>query len=371
MYYITSFFILLYWIVLILTLYSFFGYPLLLGVFYLFKRKFKQERPEYTPKVSLVIIAGNDEKTIAAKLENAAHFEYPKEKLEIIVATVNSSDNTRKIVEDHFATGVKLLFQADKAGRNLAINACVSEAGGSVIIITDASSVIEKFSIKNLARHFVDAKVGLVAGNLEFSPGKDPFLSGEKLFVEHNRAILSNSSKLKKISRVNPELYAIRKADFHELLDNDVLDSTSVPVMYSVSGKACLFEPLALATKTLKATAEAYYESRVNATIESLRAAKYLKELFHSRKYLTLIQLLSHNILYGACGGLLLLLFVFNLFILVKPGYVVLLSIQFLFYVAGALKLFGFFPYYMLFTSYANITGIVKLLKKEGIDGKS
>ena len=370
MYYLTSFLILIYWLLILSVLYTFFGYPLLLGAISLFKKKAKQERPEYLPKVSLVIIAGNDEKTIKAKLENTSHFEYPKEKLEIIVAAVASTDNTRRIVEDHFSKGVKLLYQADKAGRNLAINACVAEAGGEVIIFTDASSMIEKFSIKNIARHFADIKVGLVAGNIDFSPGKDPLVSGERLFVEHNRLVLLNSAKLKQFSRVNPELYAIRKSGFHELRDDGVPDYTLVPVMYSVSGMVCLYEPLALAVKTKNISRDDFFAEKVASTIEALRSEKYLAELLHSKKYLTLIQLISHNILYGVYGGLLFLLFLFNLLVLVKPGYVVLLSLQFLFYVAGALKLFGFFPNYVLLTAYAHITGIVKIIKKGAADGK-
>ena len=371
MYYITSFLILVYWLLLLLVLYVFFGYQFLLGFLYLFKKKAKQERPEYTPKISLVILAGNDRKTIARKLESSFLFEYPEDKLEIIVATIDSTDNTRKIVEDYFARGVKLLYQAEKAGRNQAINSCVSEAAGEVIVFTDGASVLEKFSLKNLARHFVDAKVGLVAGNTGYPASKDKLVLGEKFFAAHDRAVLINSSKLKKISRLNPELYAVRKAGFKELKDDGVQDLTSVPVSFSVSGMTCLFEPLAVAARAPVTDTREYFAHRAGLTIEALRSAAYLKELLRGKKYLTVVQVLSNNILYGASGVLLFLLFFFNLLVLVKPGYVFLLALQFLFYVAGALKLFGFFPYYVFFTSYASLAGLVKLLRKEVKDGKN
>lgn len=371
MYILTSFFIFTFWMILLLLLYCFLGYPLLLGALGIFKRKSKQERLEYLPKVSLVILAGNDSKTIAAKLDNTALFEYPKEKLEIIVATINSTDGTRKIVEDYFAKGVKLLYQAEKNGRNAALNSCVAEAEGEVIVITDAASVIERYSIKNIVRHFAAAGVGLVAGNIDYTKSNDKFALGEKFFLEHNRVVLSSSSKLKKISRVNPELYALRKSYFCELKDDGILDSTSVPVMYSALGKSCIFEPLALATKAPVSGSNFYMTGKVDSTVASLRELRYVKELFLSREYLLLLHLVSNNLLQSAYGVLLLLLFLVNLLILVKLGYVVLLSLQFLFYVAGLLQLFGYFPYYMVFTSYAHVAGLLKFLKRKEKNAKN
>ena len=156
-----------YWFLLFLVFYTFLGYPLLLAFINLFKKKRAQDRPEYFPEVSLIILAGNDQNSIAAKLDNCLSLEYPKEKLEIIVAAIDSSDNTGKIIEDYFNKGVKLLFQAEKKSSSMAVNSVVSEAKGEVVIITDAASLIEKYSLRNMARHFIDKNVGLVAGNIE------------------------------------------------------------------------------------------------------------------------------------------------------------------------------------------------------------
>ncbi|MFH1073871.1 MAG: glycosyltransferase [Candidatus Firestonebacteria bacterium] len=336
----------------------------------MFKKKKAQYRPEYFPLVSLIILAGNDQKTIAAKLDNCLTLEYPKEKLEIIVAAIDSADNTRKTVEDYFKKSIKLLFQAEKKSSNIVVNSVVSKAKGEVVVITDASSLIEKYSLRNMARHFIDKNVGLVAGNIEIvNKGKDYLISGEKIFLDFQRVVLINSSKLKKIVSVNSELYALRKSDFINLKDDGVDARTAVPVMYSYAKKDCLYEPLASAQKTINTDTEVNLEEKITATVKALASAKYVKELFKAKKYFTLFQLVSFNLLYGSYGILLLAFFLYNLTVLGKPGYVIFFSAQFLFYVAGALKLWPF-AYYVTFSAYAHIAGLIRLIKMESKHGK-
>ncbi|MEI6845955.1 MAG: glycosyltransferase [Candidatus Firestonebacteria bacterium] len=360
----------LYWFLLLLVFYTFVGYPLLLASIYIFKKKKALQRPEYFPQVSLIILAGNDEKSITAKLDNCLDLEYPRGKVEIIVAAINSKDNTRKNVEDYFKKGVKLLFQAERKSRNLTVNSVVSEAKGEVVVITDAASLIEKFSLKNIVRHFIDKNVGLVAGNIEIvNKGDNSLVAGEKVFLELQRTVLLNSSKLKRIISVNPELYALRKADFTDLKDDGVEVKTALPVMYSYAKKDCLYEPLAIARKIINTGTEANLEEKTTATVKALRSAKYIKELFKAKKFLTLLQLVSVDLLYGAYGVLLLALFLANLTVLGKPGYVIFLAVQFLFYVAGVLKLWPF-AYYVTFSAYAHIAGFARLIKMESKYGK-
>ena len=190
------------------------------------------------------------------------------------------------------------------------------------------------------------------------------------MFLELQRVVLLNSSKLKRIINVNPELYALRKSDFTNLKDDGVEAKTALPVMYSYANKDCLYEPLAQALKTIHTDTEVNLEEKISATVKALDSSKYVRELFKAKKYFTLLQLVSFNLLYGAYGVLLLALFLYNLMVLGKPGYVFFFSAQFLFYVAGVLKLWSF-PYYVTFSAYAHIAGLVRLIKRERGNGKS
>ena len=90
-----------------LAVYAYAGYPVLV---FLLSRLFG--RPvaagDITPSVSVIIAAYNEERDIAAKIENTLALDYPSDRLEIIVASDCSSDRTDEIVRSYAGKGVIL-----------------------------------------------------------------------------------------------------------------------------------------------------------------------------------------------------------------------------------------------------------------------
>src|SRR5690606_14517884 len=54
----------------------------------------------YLPTVTVMVVAHNEENVILEKLENIIKLDYPKEKIEFLVASDNSTDKTNEIVRD-------------------------------------------------------------------------------------------------------------------------------------------------------------------------------------------------------------------------------------------------------------------------------
>src|SRR5262245_3923155 len=76
--------------------YTSFGYPVLV---YILSRvavgRRKGLAPESTlPRISLLVSAHNEAGIIGSRIENALTADYPKEKLEIVIATDGCSDDT-------------------------------------------------------------------------------------------------------------------------------------------------------------------------------------------------------------------------------------------------------------------------------------
>jgi len=69
------------------------------------------------PNVTVLITAYNEEKNIVAKLENTLSLDYPKEKLEIIVASDASEDRTDQIVREFSDRGVILHRVEGRVGK--------------------------------------------------------------------------------------------------------------------------------------------------------------------------------------------------------------------------------------------------------------
>lgn len=122
--------------------------------------------PTFAPFVSVVIAGYNEEKTIENTIRSVLASDYPN--FEVIVVDDGSKDNTSAVVESAFADDprVRLMRQAN-GGKAAALNYALTVARGEIIVGFDADTQVAPDAISLLVRHFVDPKIGAVAGNVK------------------------------------------------------------------------------------------------------------------------------------------------------------------------------------------------------------
>ena len=86
----------IFWISAALVVYVFLGYPVVLCGLQIFRRRPHKEK--ISPTVSLLVPAYNEAAVIADKLRNAVALDYPKDRLEIVIASDGSTDETDQVV---------------------------------------------------------------------------------------------------------------------------------------------------------------------------------------------------------------------------------------------------------------------------------
>ena len=99
----------LFWLAIGTVLYAYFGYPLLLLIISKVRQQKLIKKDDIVPFVSIIIPAFNEESVIAEKIENTLSLEYPKQKLDIIVASDGSTDSTHDIVMLYPKNKVRLI----------------------------------------------------------------------------------------------------------------------------------------------------------------------------------------------------------------------------------------------------------------------
>src|SRR5207244_5762445 len=116
--------------------------------------------------VSVVIAAFNEQPVIARTIRAVLRNHY--EPLDIIVVDDGSTDGTYDEVIRHVGgqAAIRVLRQ-ENAGKSAALNRGIDEATGEIIIALDADTVFTKDTIERLVRHFAEARVGAVAGNVK------------------------------------------------------------------------------------------------------------------------------------------------------------------------------------------------------------
>jgi cellulose synthase/poly-beta-1,6-N-acetylglucosamine synthase-like glycosyltransferase len=90
----------LFWISALLVVYPYLIYPLLLAVLRRVMPRPPRKAP-IEPKVSLLVAAFNEEEVIAAKMENSLALDYPADRLEVVVASDGSTDDTNRIAASY------------------------------------------------------------------------------------------------------------------------------------------------------------------------------------------------------------------------------------------------------------------------------
>ncbi len=148
--------------------YTWLGYGLLLALLCRF-RKIRIEKRPFTPRVSIIIAARNEQRHIRERLENLLGLDYPPENLGILVASDGSTDRTAEIVRG-FPDGRVRLFDFPRSrGRAAVHNDAAAVAQGEILIFTDAATRFERAFLLRLLSNFADPRVGCVSGVLIFS----------------------------------------------------------------------------------------------------------------------------------------------------------------------------------------------------------
>jgi len=142
-----------FWVSAFLVFFSYFGYPASLWLLGLIRRKDHVKRP-IRPDVTIIITAYNEEKRIKDKLENTLALVYPKEKLQILVASDGSTDRTNEIADFYRGAGVELLAIAKRAGKESAQRDAMKKARGEIIVFTDVATIIEPNGVEEIVSNF-------------------------------------------------------------------------------------------------------------------------------------------------------------------------------------------------------------------------
>jgi cellulose synthase/poly-beta-1,6-N-acetylglucosamine synthase-like glycosyltransferase len=130
------------------------------------------------PKVSFLIPLLNEEKTLSQCLDSLLALEYPSEKIEILLAIGNCSDNTRGIAQDYATKHSQIRILENPTGNtSIGRNICIQHATGEMLMNYSGHVIAEKNLLKELAVRLQSLPADVAAvGCSNLSPGKQNFV---------------------------------------------------------------------------------------------------------------------------------------------------------------------------------------------------
>lgn len=200
---------LLFWLFLLLTVYTYFGYPALLFLASLVRKR-PVRKGETTPFVSIIVAVYNEERIIREKIENTLSLNYPREKLEIIVVSDCSTDSTERIVSQFERKKVRLLSVRQRGGKDHAQKEGIIQSKGEILVFTDAAAFLEPNAILNMVRNFADSKVGCVTSEDRVLPDQKQ-KSEEGSYVKYEMMLRRLESKVCSVVGLSGSFFAVRR----------------------------------------------------------------------------------------------------------------------------------------------------------------
>jgi cellulose synthase/poly-beta-1,6-N-acetylglucosamine synthase-like glycosyltransferase len=315
---------------------------------------------DWTPRVTIVVAAYNEESVIERRLANLLELDYPTELVEILVASDASTDRTDELVSAVAAAERRVrLVPCPRGGKVAAQDRAVREAAGEIVAFSDANATWAPDALRRLVRAFADPDVGYACGRLRIEAADGS--NREGTYWRYELWLRSSESRLGSVTGGNGSIYAVRHSDYVEV-DPRFGHDLSLPYVMVQRGRRAVYVPAAEAFEKATPTNETEYRRKIrmfeHCWLIVLRGGM-LRRL--SPGYLAAI--LSHRHLRYASGILHLLLLASSI-ALVGEGlvYQVVLAAQLLLLAAAAAGV-GIARYYVLVT-WATVVALWNYLRR-------
>jgi len=311
------------------------------------------------PSVTVVVAAHDEESVIERRLDNLLALDYPREKLEIVVASDASTDRTDELVASYHPP-VRLL-RCERGGKVAAQNRAVAETSGEIVAFSDANATWAPDALRKLVRSFADSAVAYVTGRLCLLDAAGD--NKEGLYWRYETWLRSQESTLHSVTGGNGSIYALRRSDYVDV-DPRFGHDLAFPYLMVQRGRRAVYEPEAAAFEKPTPSNETEYRRKVRM-FEHCWLITLRGSMFRRLPPRYLLEIVSHRLLRYA-SGLLHVVLLGTSIALVAGGrgwvYDAVLAAQVALLAAAALGV-GIARYYVL-VAWATVLALANYLRR-------
>jgi cellulose synthase/poly-beta-1,6-N-acetylglucosamine synthase-like glycosyltransferase len=330
-----------FWLCVAILAYTYAGYPLLLLLLSMGRKARLQPDEAWAPLVSVIIPVHNEQENLPEKIRSTLSLEWPDEKLEVIVASDASDDESDSIVARWPDRRVRLVRLHMRGGKALALNAAMAEVKGEVLVFTDASITTSADALRLLVSALGADNVGC-ASTRDVTAGG----GGEGLYTRYDMFVRTLESRCAGAVGMSGSFYAVRRSAWR-LFPAHVATDLYSGLCAVAAGYRCIFEPRALAFVRVVPRLDEEFRRKVRTLQTGMAAVWSRRGLllprwkgesagWRIRPYMFALQLWSHKVLRWATPFFMVALLASTLATL--PHHPWALGLQFGFY---ALALLG------------------------------
>jgi cellulose synthase/poly-beta-1,6-N-acetylglucosamine synthase-like glycosyltransferase len=366
----------IFWLSGVLLIYVYIGYGLLLWLI----NQCKQQQPTVAselPAVTLIVPAYQEAAQLPSKIKNCQQLIYPANKLTLLFAIDGNVDDSKNIIEQY--PGVSLVYAPQRLGKMAAINNAMKHVTTPIVIFSDANTLLNPNAVLALVKHYVNPKIGGVAGEKKVSLTNSPIGHGEGLYWRYESFLKQMDSEFNTVIGAAGELFSMRTHLFEPQPTDTILDDFMLWAAICAKGYKVSYEPNAFATEKPSADLNEESKRRIRIAAGVFQSAFRLGMLLNVFKHpLLTFQYLSRRIFRWVLCPILLPVFLFtNGILAINDGgifYMLTFMLQLLFYsfasIGGIFTLTNkkaplafFVPFYFVFMNVALYMGFIRYVK--------
>jgi len=253
-------------------------------------------------KATVIIAAYNEEDVIEntlSKIKESLNFN----KLEILVGSDGSTDNTNKIVE-HFAldnSNVNL-YKFERKGKVAILNALIQNAKNELVVLMDANIEVSVDCLPNVLKHFADENIGLVGANIKNITNENQLAKDVSTFED---AYINNENELKYNegvvfgSMMGPfgGCYALRRNLYQRIPENFLVDDFYICMKVLKQNKKAVLAKNAWCYEHLTSTFASEFKRKRRISAGNFQNLMVFKSLLLKFKNSVGFTFFSHKIL--------------------------------------------------------------------------
>lgn len=299
-----------FWLAALAVVYTYFAYPILLMMLSALRqlradlryvaqggsRRSDTSAATPLPTVAVLVAAYNEERHIAERIRNLLALDYPADKLRIYIGSDGSADATNRLVDD--ARHERIVFRPfqQRRGKPSVINDLAALAQEEILVFTDANTSFEPDAVTRLVRHFGDAGVGCVCGELRLVAGagnENP----DNVYWRYERMLKFFEGRLGALLGANGGVYALRREHYRPIPPDTIVDDFTISVDLIERGLRCHYDPEARATEEIPPRIGDEFRRRVRIGIGNYQALRRHIGLLSPRHGYAALAFLSHKCL--------------------------------------------------------------------------
>lgn len=275
--------------------------------------------------------ARNESAVIGDKIRSVYQCGFPADKIEMLIGSDNSDDETDEIIGQLAAEypGVKLRSYSQRMGKPAILNELIPCASYPIIILTDANVFFAEGLVYKLIRHFKDAQCGLVGANvLNTGLRADGISEQESLYINRETLIKYREGLLWG-TMMGPfgACYAIRREDFTPFPAGILVDDFYLCMKVLEAGKQAVVDLRAICYEDVPNETAIEFRRKVRISRGNFQNLRWFGHLlFSSRKGLA-FSFFSHKVLRWFTPVFILIALVSNYFLLEKNWLFILLFV--------------------------------------------